>query len=80
MKETFADHIFQGDAYMTNGDAHHLQMDRFMALYNRSDLYTLDIVRQHNKAMRDWSLFNNPYYFSAVCSLQYLHALSANPS
>ncbi|CZS99271.1 related to oxidase [Rhynchosporium agropyri] len=55
----------RGDDYMTNGDAYSLQMDRFMALYNRSELYTLDIVRQHNKAMRDWSIQNNPYYFSA---------------
>ncbi|KAH7351090.1 hypothetical protein BKA65DRAFT_251559 [Rhexocercosporidium sp. MPI-PUGE-AT-0058] len=55
----------RGDAYMNNGDAYHLQMDRFMALYNRSELYTLDIVRQHNKDMRNWSVHNNPYFFSA---------------
>jgi len=54
---------------MNNGDAYHLQMDRFMALYNRSELYTLDIVRQHNKDMRDWSVQNNPYFFSAVSIL-----------
>ncbi|KAH7399990.1 hypothetical protein BKA64DRAFT_670896 [Cadophora sp. MPI-SDFR-AT-0126] len=55
----------RADAYMNNGDAHRLQMDRFMALYNRAELYTLDIVRQHNKDMRDWSVQNNPYFFSA---------------
>ncbi|KAJ5054164.1 uncharacterized protein L3040_000446 [Drepanopeziza brunnea f. sp. 'multigermtubi'] len=57
--------VTRADAYMNNGDSSTLQMDRFMALYNRSELYTLDIMRQHNKAMRDWSVQNNPYYFSA---------------
>lgn len=63
---------------MNNGDAYHLQMDRFMALYNRSELYTLDIVRQHNKDMRDWSINNNPYYFSAVGTLCCLYLFSSN--
>lgn len=51
---------------MNHGDGSSLQMERFMALYRRGPLFTLDIMRQHNRDMRNWSVQHNPYYFSAV--------------
>lgn len=63
-----ADRSVQFDAYLNNGDAHSLDLPRFDLLYFSAQNYTLDILRDHNKYTHDYSVQNNPYYFSAVCS------------
>ncbi|CZR61315.1 uncharacterized protein PAC_11211 [Phialocephala subalpina] len=53
------------DAYLNGGDAHSLNLPRFDQLYFSAENYTLDILRDHNKVVHDYSINNNPYYFSA---------------
>lgn len=64
-----ADHNRQGDAYLNGGDAVSLKLEKFEALYNLAENYTLDILRDHNKAVHDYSVNNNPYFFSAVSTM-----------
>lgn len=59
----------QFDAYLNNGDAHSLDLTTFDQLYFSAENYTLDILRDHNKVVHDYSIANNPYFFSAVSSL-----------
>lgn len=63
----------QFDAYLNNGDAHSLDLSRFDQLYFSAENYTLDILRDHNKLVHDYSIQNNPYFFSAVSLLAYPH-------
>lgn len=44
-----------------------LKLDKFESLYNKAENYTLDILRNHNKEVHDYSVANNPYFFQAVC-------------
>ncbi|KAH8601004.1 hypothetical protein B0O99DRAFT_681860 [Bisporella sp. PMI_857] len=55
----------RSDAYLNNGDATSLNLGRFDILYNRAEQYTLDILRDHNAYVHNFSIKNNPYYFSA---------------
>jgi hypothetical protein len=42
-----------------------VEIAKFDALYNRAENYTLDILRDHNKDVHDFSVQNNPYFFQA---------------
>ncbi|KAF2803216.1 Cloroperoxidase [Mytilinidion resinicola] len=56
------------DAYLNNGDAYTLDLSKFKALYstaNANGEFTLDILRNHNKQVHDYSVQHNPYFFSA---------------
>ena len=54
------------DAYLNNGDAHSLDLSRFDQLYFSAENFTLDILRDHNQVVHQYSIENNPYFFSAV--------------
>jgi hypothetical protein len=58
------------DAYLNNGDAFTMNMDRFKKLYFSSTNYTLDLLRDHSKYAHDYSVANNPYFFDAVGNIQ----------
>lgn len=53
------------DAFLNNGDAFDLNLDRFKVLYNAAQTYNLDITRAHNKYVHNYSVQNNPYFFNA---------------
>ncbi|TVY13783.1 Aromatic peroxygenase [Lachnellula arida] len=53
------------DAYLNNGDAHSLDLARFDQLYFSAENFTLDVLRDHNKLTNEYSVQNNPYFFSA---------------
>ncbi|TVY32873.1 Aromatic peroxygenase, partial [Lachnellula subtilissima] len=53
------------DAYLNNGDAHSLNLARFDQLYFSAENFTLDVLRDHNMSTNEYSVQNNPYYFSA---------------
>jgi hypothetical protein len=59
----------QQDAYLNNGDAVSVILSRFQSLYAKAvnNEFTIDILRQHNKEVHDYSVQNNPYFFQAVC-------------
>jgi hypothetical protein len=53
------------DAYLNKGDAYTLNLDRFEKLYFSATNYTLDDLCDHAKYTRDYSIANNPWFFSA---------------
>ncbi|KAF8847789.1 Cloroperoxidase [Acephala macrosclerotiorum] len=53
------------DAYLNNDDAHSLNLPRFDQPYFSAENYILAILRDPNKVVHDYSINNNPYYFSA---------------
>ncbi|KAF1988889.1 Cloroperoxidase [Aulographum hederae CBS 113979] len=57
----------RADAYLNNGDAASLILSKFESLYNKAvdGEFTIDILRTHNKEVHDFSVQNNPYFFSA---------------
>lgn len=62
--------IARNDAYINNGDAHSLNVDRFASAYalgvnDGSDRYTLDKIAQNFASKTEESIQNNPYYFAA---------------
>jgi hypothetical protein len=63
--------IGRNDAYLANGDAHSLNITRFMEVYALGlddDRYTLDKFRQQVEANQQVSISNNPYYFAPLFS------------
>lgn len=65
--------IGRNDAYLNNGDAHSLNVDRFAETYaiavnDGSDRYTLDKFVQDFQKKADESESTNPYYFAAPFS------------
>jgi hypothetical protein len=61
------------DAYLNGGDAFNLNIDQFKKLYFSST--TLDVLRDHAKYAHEYSIANNPYYFTAVISPQFFTRL-----
>ncbi|KAG8678611.1 hypothetical protein FRC09_019698, partial [Ceratobasidium sp. 395] len=59
----------RGDAYINNGDATNVQMERFRSLYgllpeDPASNYDLDVFTCHRKQSYDYSINNNPHYFN----------------
>ncbi|KAF2429338.1 Cloroperoxidase [Tothia fuscella] len=58
----------RADAYLNNGNAVSLILSKFDSLYSKANSageFTLDILRDHNKEVHDFSVQNNPYFFQA---------------
>ncbi|KAH7346606.1 Chloroperoxidase [Rhexocercosporidium sp. MPI-PUGE-AT-0058] len=63
--------IGRPDAYTNNGDAYSLDIDRFKRAYEYGmieDRYTIDQFRAAFVDNINWSIENNPYYFSSQFS------------
>lgn len=60
--------VTRQDAYLNEGDASSLIMSRFEDLYNSAESYTLDTLRGQLKKNQEYSINNNPYYYSAQFS------------
>ncbi|KAF2173462.1 hypothetical protein M409DRAFT_15744 [Zasmidium cellare ATCC 36951] len=65
--------IARPDAYLNNGDAHSLDVDRFRDAYAATDSrypgrYTLDSFAQNFAKKSDESVATNPYFFAAPFS------------
>ena len=61
----------RNDAYINKGDAHSLNITKFAEVYavgGKEDRYTLDKFRQRFQAVQDYSIANNPYYFTGLFS------------
>lgn len=59
--------IGRPDAFLNNGDAYSLDINRFKKAYEygmADDRYTLDLFRGAFVDNINWSIENNPYYFS----------------
>jgi hypothetical protein len=51
---------------LNSGDASTLNITSFNQLYFSVENYTLDVLWDYSKLVRDKSVANNPYFFSAV--------------
>lgn len=62
--------IGRRDAYLNNGDAHSLDVERFASAYalNKNNRYTLDLFAQNFASKAQESISTNPYYFAAPFS------------
>lgn len=70
--------IARYDAYINNGDAHSLSLEKFESVYavggdDKSEegygqRYTLDLFRQQLQATQDEAIATNPYYFTGAFS------------
>ncbi|CAK4010345.1 Aromatic peroxygenase [Lecanosticta acicola] len=60
--------VTRQDAYLNEGDASSINLSRFQELYNSAELFTLDTLRGQFKNNQDYSISNNPYYYSAQFS------------
>ena len=60
--------VTRQDAYLNEGDASSLIMSRFEDLYNSAESFTLDTIRGQYKKNQEYSINNNPYYYSAQFS------------
>lgn len=61
--------VTRSDAYLNNGDAYSLVLDKFEHLYSLGDNgFTMDSLRNQNLYNRQLSESTNPYFFSAPFS------------
>lgn len=61
----------RNDAYLDHGNAHSLNITKFEEVYavgQPDDRYTLDKFRQRFETVQDFSIANNPYYFTGLFS------------
>ncbi|KAG9125084.1 hypothetical protein FRC07_009049 [Ceratobasidium sp. 392] len=75
----------RGDAYINNGDATTMQMERFKALYELqpegpSSNYNLEVWTKHRRNSYNYSINENPHYFNPPLGIivsQAAHVLPA---
>ncbi|EME41910.1 hypothetical protein DOTSEDRAFT_135330 [Dothistroma septosporum NZE10] len=60
--------IMRGDAYLHGGSPGVLEMHKFINLYNMGETFGFDEAAKQADYSRQYSLANNPYYFSAPFS------------
>lgn len=56
----------RGDAYLNGGNVNVFQIRQWEYLYNLNTEYTLDDIARLNEYNQQWSIANNPYWFSGV--------------